>query len=44
MSSGSVPSRPRWHPLVKISFTSGHHDAWKNFLDVVYWNAELREE
>lgn len=35
--------KPRWHPLVKISFTTGQYEAWKNFLDIAYWNAELRE-
>lgn len=38
-----APTKPRWHPLVKISFTSGQYEAWKNFLDVAYWNTELRE-
>jgi 5-methylcytosine-specific restriction endonuclease McrA len=38
-----APSRPRWHPLVKISFASGQYQAWKNFLDMAYWNAELHE-
>jgi len=35
--------KPRWHPLVKISFTTGQYEAWKNFLDVAYWNVELEE-
>jgi len=39
-----APTKPRWHPLVKISFTSGKYEAWRNFLDVAYWNAELRED
>jgi hypothetical protein len=39
-----LPARPRWHPLVKISFTSGRYEAWRNFLDLAYWNAELRED
>jgi 5-methylcytosine-specific restriction endonuclease McrA len=38
-----LPVKPRWHPLVKISFTSGQYEAWKNFLDIAYWNTELRE-
>jgi 5-methylcytosine-specific restriction endonuclease McrA len=38
-----MPVKPRWHPLVKISFTSGHYEVWKNFLDIAYWNAELRQ-
>jgi len=39
-----APVKPRWHPLVKISFTSGQYEVWKNFLDIAYWNAELRQE
>jgi len=38
------PARPRWHPLVKISLASGRYEAWRNFLDAVYWNTELRED
>ena len=38
-----APVKPRWHPLVKISFTTGQYEAWKNFLDIAYWNTELRE-
>ncbi len=38
-----TPVKPRWHPLVKISFTTGQYKAWKNFLDIAYWNTELRE-
>jgi len=37
------PVKPRWHPLVKISFATGQYEAWKNFLDIAYWNTELRE-
>jgi 5-methylcytosine-specific restriction endonuclease McrA len=39
-----IPVKPRWHPLVKITFTSGQYEAWKNFLDIAYWNTELRED
>ena len=37
------PVKPRWHPLVKISFTTGQYEVWKNFLDIAYWNTDLRE-
>lgn len=37
------PARPRWHPLVRLSLTSGQYEAWRNFLDAVYWNTELKE-
>ena len=39
-----LPARPRWHPLVRVSFASGQHPVWRNFLDIAYWNAELRED
>ena len=39
-----IPTRPRWHPLVKVSFASGQYPVWKNFLDVAYWNAELHQD
>jgi 5-methylcytosine-specific restriction endonuclease McrA len=35
------PKKPRWHPLVKLSFTSGRYEVWRNFLDLAYWNVEL---
>ena len=37
------PKKPRWHPLVKLSFSSGRYEAWRNFLDLAYWNVELSE-
>jgi 5-methylcytosine-specific restriction endonuclease McrA len=37
------PKKPRWHPLVKLSFNGGRYEAWKNFLDLAYWNVELVE-
>jgi 5-methylcytosine-specific restriction endonuclease McrA len=36
-----VPRKPRWHPLVKLSFDGGRYDVWRNFLDLAYWNVEL---
>ncbi|MEE9219351.1 MAG: HNH endonuclease [Acidobacteriota bacterium] len=38
------PSKPRWHPLVRLSLTHRRYEIWKNFLDLAYWNVELREE
>jgi len=35
------PKKPRWHPLVKLSFASGRYEIWRNFLDLAYWNVEL---
>jgi 5-methylcytosine-specific restriction endonuclease McrA len=38
------PKRPKWRPFVQISFTLNHHDSWKHFIDLAYWNVELGEE
>ena len=35
------PRRPKWRPFVNISFSWSHHDSWKHFLDLAYWNVEL---
>jgi len=35
------PKRPKWRPFVHITFTPNHHDSWKHFLDLAYWNVEL---
>lgn len=35
------PTRPKWRPFVHITFTSHHHESWKHFLDLAYWNVEL---
>jgi 5-methylcytosine-specific restriction endonuclease McrA len=37
-----VPLKPRWHPLVKVSFSGArYYEVWRNFLDIAYWNVEL---
>jgi 5-methylcytosine-specific restriction endonuclease McrA len=38
------PSRPRWHPLVRLAMSGPAHDSWRSFLDVAYWNVELAED
>ena len=38
------PRRPKWRPFVQINLGMHHHDSWKHFLDVAYWNVELGEE
>jgi 5-methylcytosine-specific restriction endonuclease McrA len=38
------PKRPKWRPFVQISLGAPHHDSWKHFLDLAYWNVELGEE
>ena len=35
------PRRPKWRTFVNISFSRSHHDSWKHFLDLAYWNVEL---
>jgi len=38
------PKRPKWRPFVQISFSLCHHDSWKHFIDLAYWNVELGED
>lgn len=38
------PRKPRWYPFLQLVTSGGGHDTWKNFLDVAYWNVELRED
>jgi 5-methylcytosine-specific restriction endonuclease McrA len=38
------PKRPKWRPFVQINFTLHHHDSWKHFIDLAYWNVELGED
>jgi hypothetical protein len=35
------PKKPRWHPVGHFG-SNKVHPAWRNFLDVAYWNTELR--
>ncbi|MDQ6893450.1 MAG: HNH endonuclease [Acidobacteriota bacterium] len=35
------PKKPRWHPVGHFG-ASKFHPAWRNFLDVAYWNMELK--
>ncbi len=37
------PTKPRWHPLVRLSLSHSRYEIWKNFLDLAYWNVELQE-
>jgi 5-methylcytosine-specific restriction endonuclease McrA len=37
------PKRPKWRPFVQINL-GVHHDSWKHFLDLAYWNVELGED
>lgn len=38
------PKKPRWRPFLEIQFARSHHDSWRHFLDLAYWNVELGEE
>jgi 5-methylcytosine-specific restriction endonuclease McrA len=38
------PKRPKWRPFVQVNLSFQHHDSWKHFLDLAYWNVELGEE
>lgn len=37
------PSRPKWRPIISLVLGTQHHEMWKDFLDVAYWNVELDE-
>ena len=41
--SGDEPERPRWRPFLHLTFGGNHHDSWKHFVDVAYWNVELSD-
>jgi len=38
------PRRPKWRPFVQLNVGFPHHDSWKHFVDLAYWNVELGEE
>ena len=37
------PVRPKWRPVISLVLGKQHHEVWKDFLDVAYWNVELEE-
>ena len=37
------PKRPKWRPFVQVSFNAPHHESWRHFLDMAYWNVELSD-
>lgn len=37
------PKRPKWRPFLQIT-VGGHHESWRHFLDLAYWNVELGED
>jgi len=38
------PKRPKWRPFVQIHLGVQHHDSWKHFIDLAYWNVELGQD
>lgn len=38
------PRKPRWYPFFRLLGSASGHEAWRNFLDVAYWNVELRSD
>jgi hypothetical protein len=38
------PKRPKWRPFVQINLSLNHHDSWRHFIDLAYWNVELGED
>ena len=37
------PNRPKWRPVISQVISRPGHKQWKDFLDVAYWNVELKE-
>jgi 5-methylcytosine-specific restriction endonuclease McrA len=37
------PVKPKWRPVISIVLGESRHEQWKHFLDVAYWNVELKE-
>ena len=37
------PKRPKWRPFVQVNLSLQHHESWKHFIDIAYWNIELGE-
>ncbi len=35
------PQKPRWRPFINFTFGAHHHESWRHFIDVAYWNVEL---
>src|SRR5271169_3027777 len=38
------PKRPKWRPFVQVNLGLHHHESWKHFIDLAYWNVELGED
>ncbi|MCD6472439.1 HNH endonuclease [Candidatus Aerophobetes bacterium] len=44
MSLIRKPRKPTWRSFVKDSLANIKEESWKNFLDLSYWNIELKED
>mgnify|MGYP001192054434 FL=1 len=38
------PRKPHWHPFMQVRLSLQHHESWRHFLDLAYWNVELGED
>ena len=36
--------KPAGHPVLRAGWIGPHHEEWRTFLDVAYWNVELCED
>lgn len=36
------PSKPRFSPVMHLALSSSKYHSWKQFLDLAYWNVELK--
>ena len=36
------PAKPRFSPVMHLALSSAKYHSWKQFLDVAYWNVELK--
>ena len=34
--------KPRWRPFVEVQFIKTADHSWRHFLDLAYWNVELK--
>ena len=39
-----VPKKPYWHPTINLSLKVTPRKEWVNFLDLAYWNIELKND
>ena len=38
-----LPKEPSWQYLMHFNIKTMHHESWKHFIDVAYWNTELEK-